>query len=131
MIGSMTTIRDQDYFNWTLVGSKLDSVSLFQWDSSSPQDIFAVRVSDSASTAAKESEFKLGNTSSLGQDLYNLAGVSKSGAQFSSGTRTGTFTVNYGFRITTVSAQAVPSPATAVLFGLGLASLGWSRRKKA
>lgn len=129
VIGSMNDF-DRDYFSWTLAGSSPASVSLIKWDTTAVASTFSVRVSDSVLTTSFNSEFGLGNASNLFADLFDLAGVSKSGNGFSAGTRTGTGTVDYGFRIVTVSAVPVPASLPLLLGALGAMGLTARQRRR-
>ena len=65
---------------------------------------------------------------------HNITGWSAYAGQYNFGARTGGFNSRQiidNFVGSTTAEATVPAPATLALFGLGLAGLGWSKRKKA
>jgi hypothetical protein len=128
--GALSPTQDKgDFFNWSLVGSKLQSVKLTYWSTSCGPCDFIIRVANSPTTTPMN-EFALGNIVNRDLDLFSLAGVSKDGSFFSSGTRIGTGTNSYTFEITTVSAIPLPAGFPLLLGGLGALAFVFRRNKQ-
>ncbi|MFT7286539.1 MAG: hypothetical protein ACI87W_000645 [Halieaceae bacterium] len=126
------------------LASGADAVSLvFDYNfvgpgASSPPDVFSVLFSytDIFANSQIVTAFMLDDSSAPVSGTYSnstalnnidtTAPVTLSFVLFESNQGAGT-----RVELDNVSAEAVPEPATLALFGLGVAGLGWSRRKKA
>ena len=111
--------NDEDYLTINLVGSELSSIELTEWSSSYNLDWW-ITINDSTIYYL--------NQSVVGENILDASfnpTLDTSASTFVIGTQTGSLTLDYGFRITTV----VPIPAAAWLFGSALVGLGIIRKK--
>ncbi len=136
VLGNLAS-NDKDVFNWTLSGSKLESVTLIQWDTSTASS-FYFDGTNALLPPAQNNDVSTGrfilNPTVIGSDLFNIRGISKEGSAFSAATFTGLGQIDYGFRITTSALSVVPLPAGLPLMGAGLALMGfvgWRHKRKA